>query len=885
MIHRMRHGLAAVVTALACAGPIFAPAPTGASTLKKPSSEFPRSVLLLDNGWMFHPMPDFRSWPALPQLSTAQLKQLHCPWPGDNWQPVQLPDDYVVRGSFSRQPNPALLADGAQCLPGGRECRLHASGSALASARRLAKMKHLPRHGRSAYGGHGYLPLYPAWYRRTFFLPTSDRGKSVWLNFGGVYRDAVVFVDGRLMAQHPSGYTGFRLNITSVVRYGKQNDVAVFVDPRWFEGWWYEGGGIYRHVRLIVTGKLHVAPWGTFVISKVPGPIQYGSPGGDRAAAQLTIQTTVRNDHETDQRFVLASRVIDPTGKVVASAASEEMLSAGQQATFSQSATVRNALLWSLRHCNLYRLLTTLHVGHAAVDRKLTTFGIRTLRFDPDRGFFLDGKHVEIRGVANHQDFPGVGIGAPDNLWAWRIAKLKAMGANAYRCSHNPLASAFYRACDRMGMLVMDENRHLGDTYYPKSAAGTPFSDLSDLNAMVLQHRNHPSIIMWSMCNEEGLQKTAYGAKLFAAMKADVKKIDPTRPVTSAMNGGYTKVGFLSVEDIFGMNYHNPEFGQLHREYPHLMIFGSEDVNAYSSRGAYESRRATARCSEYGLGYGPAAKAAKGFFHGHEPWLSWAPVMAHPFVAGEFVWTGFDYRGEPNPYSWPAVTSQTGSLDLSGFSKPVYYYWKAWWGTKPSVYIFPSWNLSKAMIGKTVLVRCFSNCDRVKLLLNGKSLGTKDMPRDQYLDWQVPYEPGVVTARGYDHGRLVASYTVRAAGHPVALRLVSEVKGITANGEDIAPISVEIIDSHGEVVPSANNLVHFTVTGAGTLAGVGNGNPSSHEPNFASYRRAFRGLCMVLVRAADHPGTITVSAQASRLPPAHITIHTAPAAPLQRAAN
>jgi beta-galactosidase len=849
----------------------------GSATVESPLSERPRSVLLLDSGWMFHAMPDFRLWPPEPQMTPAQLKELHCPWPGRDWQPAQLPDDYVVRGQFSRQPNPAMSVDGAQCLPGGRECRPHAFGRALASSRRLAKMKHPPRHGRSAYGGHGYLPLYPAWYRRTFFIPAADRGRSLWLNFGGVYRDAVVFVNGHFMAQHPSGYTAFRLNITSVARYGKQNNVAVFVDPRWLEGWWYEGGGIYRHVRLIVTNKLHVTPWGTFVIAKVPGPIRYGLPEGDRARAQLTIQTTIRNGHKAGSTFSLVSEVVDPRGKIVASIANRENLVAGHQNTFQQSVELHHAFLWSLRHPNLYRLVTTLHVGRAAVDRKLTTFGIRTLRFDPQRGFFLDGKHVEIRGVANHQDFPGVGIGAPDNLWAWRIAKLKAMGANAYRCSHNPLASAFYRACDRMGMLVMDENRHLGDTYYPKSAMGTPFSNLSDLKAMVLQHRNYPSIIMWSMCNEEGLQRTPYGAKMFAAMRAAVKKIDPTRPVTSAMNGGYTPDGFLSVEDIFGINYHNAEFAQLHREYPHLMIFGSEDVNAYSSRGTYESRPTTARCSEYGLGYGPSPKTAKGFFHGHEPWLSWGPVMANPFVAGEFVWTGFDYRGEPNPYSWPAVTSQTGSLDLCGFPKPVYYYWKAWWREQPSVYVFPSWNFPKAMVGKTVLVRCYSNCDLVKLSLNGHRLGSKAMPRYQFLDWRVPYKPGVLTARGYNHGQLAASYSTRTSGSPATLRLIPEINRLPANGEDIAPIRVEVIDPRGEVVPSADNMVHFTVSGDGTLAGVGNGNPSSHEPNFADYRRAFRGLCMVLVRATDQPGAITVTAESPGLHTARIVLHTADA--------
>ena len=819
-------------------------------------------------------MPDFQLWPPEAAVTLDQIKMLHCPAPGKGWTPVQLPDDYVVKGDFSPDPNPALLAGGGECLPGGRECRPHTSGSALASADRLAQMKTPPRHGRSAYGGHGYLPVYPAWYKRSLFIPVSAKGKSIWINFGGVYRDAVVFVNGRFVEQHASGYTGFRLNITSAVHYGGANSISVFVDPRWFEGWFYEGGGIYRHVRLMIADKLQIAPWGTFVIAEVPGPISYDSPAGDRAPADLTIQTTVRNDHQANRSFTVESQVIDPAGKVIASISSGEKLAAGEQATFSQPVNVPDALLWSLEHRNLYRLETTLRVGNSAVDGKSTTFGIRSIRFDPQQGFFLNGKHVEIQGVCNHQDFPGVGIGAPDNLWSWRIAKLKAMGANAYRCAHNPAGDALYQACDRMGMLVMDENRHLGDTYLPKADKDTPYSDVSDLEAMIIQHRNHPSIIFWSMCNEEGLQRTPYGAKMFAAMKTAVNKIDSTRLVTSAMNGGYTQDGILSVEDLFGMNYHNSEFASLHCEFPHLMIFGSEDLNSKSSRGTITSDKDSGLCSEFGC-----APPPEGTPNGGEPWISWFPVMQNPFVAGEFIWTGFDYRGEPNPYSWPAATSQTGAMDLSGFPKPVYYYWKAWWERKPSVYIFPNWNFPKTMIGKNIHIRSYSNCDRVELLLNGESLGVQDMPRGKFLDWQVPYAPGALTARGYDGGRVAAQFTMNTAGPAAALQLTDEFPHLTANSEDMAPIRVEVVDADGRVVPDADNLIQFSVSGPGTLAGVANGNPASHEANVASQRKAFRGLCMVLVRAADHPGTITVTAHAHGLRSAHIVVHTIPVGP------
>ena len=805
----------------------------------------PRSVVSLDKDWQLYPMREFTLWPAAAVLTAHQIGQLKIPAPGKGWQPVQLPDDYIVRGEFSLEPNASLLAGGAVCPLGGRECEIP-NGSPP-----TGKKGALNRPGRDAYGGHGYLPVYPAWYQRTLSIPASAKDRSVWLDFGGVYRDAVVFVNRQFIDQHASGYTGFRLNITSAVRFGEQNTITVFVDPRWYEGWWYEGGGIYRHVSLIVTNRLQIAPWGTFVEAQV-----------DHAAAHLTIQTTVRNGDPSSRSFSLVSRVMDAAGKVIASTSDPEQLAGRQDATFSQHIGLHDALLWSPEHPSLYTLATTIRAGDTAVDKELTTFGVRTLRFDPNQGFFLNGRRVEIHGMCVHHDFPGVGVAAPDNLWAWRIAKLQALGANAWRCAHNPVSEAFYDAADRMGMLVMDENRHLGDTWFPKATETTPDSGLADVQAMVLQHRNHPSIIMWSICNEEGQGAKPYGAKMFAAMKDAVKKIDPGRPVTGGINGGYTKEGYISVEDILGMNYHNTEFLKIHAEFPGLMIFGSEDINAKTSRGTLETSRDTALCSQ-----SDCEASEKDPNPG--PWRSWVPVVENPFVAGQFVWTGFDYRGEPNPFSWPAVTSQTGVMDLCGFPKPVYYYWRAVWQEKPSVYVFA---------GQGRSLRSFSNCERVELLLDGKSLGTRDMPRDQFLDWHVPYERGTLTAIGYNPGhnigRAAARYTIHTSGAPAALRLTAELSSLPANGEAVAPVRVEVVDAHGEIAAYSDHFIRFSVFGAGTLAGVANGDPTSHEANNGSARRAFRGLAMVMVRAMDHPGAITVKAQTDGLESASIVIHT-----------
>jgi len=821
----------------------------------------PRIIQLLDKGWEFYPLADFKLWPSEQKLSADQINQLTIPPAGAGWKSVNLLDDYVVRGTFSEQPNAALLAGGAVCAIGARECEVP---SGPPSSPRPAS----PNSPRSAYGGHGYLPVYPAWYQRTILVPESAKDKTIWLDFGGIYRDAVVFINGKFVEQHPSGYTAFRLNVTSNMRVGEENTISVFVDPRWFEGWWYEGGGIYRHVRLIVTNPLQVAPWGTFVSAEVPADIRHDSNSGDRAAADLSIETTIRNDATTEGQFTLVSEVLNANGtEVVASVSSPEQVSGEQEQTFKQSLKLRDALLWSIEYPNLYRLRTTVRQGSKNVDQTLTSFGVRKLRFDPERGFFLNDRHVEIYGAANHQDFPGVGIAAPDNLWAWRIQKLKAMGANAYRTAHNPLAEEFYDAADRMGMLVMDETRHLGDTYAQKATDNTTYSDLSDLKAIVLQHRNHPSVIMWSLANEEGQQRTEHGAQIFAAMKTAVRKLDPTRPTTSAMNGGFTKEGFISVEDLLGMNYHNAEFAKVHHEFPNLMIFGSEDINAKTSRGTRAASPETGQCSAFGDDA-----------PGGQPWDSWVPVIDNPYIAGEFIWTGFDYRGEPNPFSWPAVTSQVGAMDLCGFPKLVYHYWEMVWHHRPSVYVFPDWNYRKGDVGKDVRVRVLSNTGEVELLLNGKSLGTKQVPRENFVDWKVAYAPGTLTALGRNAGGEVARYSIKTTGAPMALRMVPEVEHLAADGEQVMPIRVEVVDVQGRVVPDAENLIRFSVSGAGSLVGVGNGDPASHENNTANQRSAFHGIAMVLVRASDRPGTITVQAQAEGLPPERIAITTAPAA-------
>ncbi|NNM86133.1 MAG: DUF4982 domain-containing protein [Phycisphaerales bacterium] len=727
-----------------------------------------------------------------------------------------------------------------------------------------------------ANGSHGYLPVYPVWYRRTFTIPATARGHIVQLRFGGVMSGAVVYVNGKYVGEHADGYAPFWFDISGDIRYGHRNTLAVYVDPRIREGWWYEGGGIYRHVSLVTLQALHITRWGTYAISDVTGPIHQRGTMGDTASATLTLQTTVANHLNHAQTFTLKSSVLSPddTAGHALTAAQTETLPAGATITFVQHVALPEARLWSLHHCNLYTLKTQIIAadGHVA-DAKSVHFGIRTIRYDADRGFFLNGKSVKLDGTCNHQDFPAVGVGTPDNLWWWRVARLKGIGSNAYRCSHNPMGTALYSACDHLGMLVMDENRALGDVRLggkygrAKSYPGVPYGDFHNLQTMILRDRNYPCIIMWSLCNEEiKIQGTPFGAKVFKqAMKA-VRKLDSTRPITCAMSGGYPH-GFTTVEDLLGINYAPQQYTPMHKALPHMPIFSSETGSSESDRGIMQSNKAKGLVTQYTVHSGWS----------QVPWDAWGPIGRRPYIAGGFIWTGFDYRGEPTPYQWPDINSHFGLLDICGFPKPDAYYYKAAWTTKPMVYVQPQWDLPGTKIGSPITVRCFSNCQEVELIANGKNMGRKTFKPFGYVDWKVPYQPGKLLVRGYNDGRLVASYSDITPGPAAAIKLTNQWPTLTADGQSIAPVAVRILDSKGNVVNHSMRKITFSISGPGTIAGTSNGNPASHIANDVSYSRAFFGRCMVLVRTGHQAGVISVTAHSAGLPATTIRIRTEPA--------
>ncbi len=778
------------------------------------SAHLPRRRELLDARWRF---AKAQAPPMRPKSPSIVLKTgpASADFDDSSWRVVELPHDYIVQGNFDPHAN----------------------------------------------ANHGFLPLYPAWYRRHFNLAVSDRGNSVWIDFEGVYRDAHVYLNGRFLARHPGGYTPFRVDVAPFANYGGKNILAVYVDPREFEGWWYEGGGIYRHVWLNVADPVHVAPWGVYVISDV----QHHSSG---ASAKLTIDTRITNASGVDQSCTTTSEVVNAAGQSVADVSSDVHIPAGAGAGIKQIVTLKHVDLWSLENRNLYTLRTNIRRKGQLIDVHEQGFGVRTIRFDADQGFFLNGRSVKIQGTCNHQDFPGVGIGATDSLWYWRVRKLKELGCNAIHCTKNMMAPALYDACDQLGMLVMDENRRLGDTYNPTTHVGDPYAHTQHVEEMVLRDRNHPSVIIWSVCNDEHLvQNSSYGAKVFHTLKQAILRHDATRPISCSMSAGGARgngwdaqyhhlQGFARYSDVEGLDFDPQNYDKFHIAFPRQPMLAGEIGSNTSDRGIYTSRPAAGYIDAY---------------HGN-PESAWRPVAQRPYIAGGFVWTGFDFRGEPVPYKWPCINSHFGILDMCGFPKDNAMYYKAWWNKTPLVHIFPHWNFS-GREGKRVDVWCYSNCDAVELRVNGKSLGRKKMPRFLHLHWAVPFHPGVIEALGYRNNVVIASHRIETAGSPAGIILTPDRRQLLANGQEITPIAVAVTDSEGRLVPTARNQVRFTVTGSGILVGVANGDPSCHEPNQGAYRSAFNGLCMLLVRAGRKPGKIRMTASASGLTSASAVLH------------
>ncbi len=690
-----------------------------------------------------------------------------------DWKEVTLPHDWIVYGDFSKDERDA----------------------------------------------QGYLPTGVGCYRKVFSVPAEMEDKHIEIEFDGISRNSTVWLNGHLLGNHFSGYTSFSFDISDYLRYGDEGENVLFicVDATDFEGWWYEGAGIYRHVWLTITDRLRIEKWGTYITSTV-----------DDGSANVKVETKIVNHGPLPDAGELLTEIIAPDGAKAGEARCEFSVENADTATVVQHITVTDPLLWDTKNPNLYRAFSTILWDDEVVDNCETTFGIRTIYYDKN-GFFLNGKKVVLKGTCNHQDFAGIGSALPDSINEYKILCLKEMGSNAYRSSHHPATESLLDACDRLGILVMNENRKLDSS--PRG--------IEDLKSMLYRDRNHPSIVIWCLDNEEVILGTKTGKRIETTLRRITNKLDPTRPTTVAMNHGWNENNYWESMDLVGYNYgqRNNQYIKDMEDYPDRLMICTESTSSTTTRGIYADDKERGYCTSYETNLASWCCT-------HE--RSWKDLVANPRLTGMFVWTGFDYRGEPTPYAWPCINSHFGIMDTCGFPKDAYYYYKAIWRDEPIVHFFPHWSLKKE--GEKVNLRIVGNCDTVELILNGRSLGERELDKTGHIDWPVTFEKGRLEAIGKNDGRPAASQSSVTAGPGAGIRLET-MRQMKRDGEDAIVVKAYVYDKDGNFVPYADSEISFSVSEGGKIIGVGNGDPSCHEPDKAAKRRAFNGCCAAVVQS------------------------------------
>ncbi len=714
---------------------------------------------------------------------------------------------------------------------------------------------------KDASHSHGYKTVgykYPetsvGWYRKSFTMAPEDKGKHISLQFDGIFRDSRIWVNGFYLGNEPSGYASRVYDISEYLNYGGENIVSVRVDATLEEGWFYEGAGIYRNVWLNKTEPVHVAPNGTYVTSQL-------YPSLDKAI--IDIRCNVENKGLLPVDYVLCHKIVSPEGSVVCEASTHESnLLAKDNRTALSTLTLDNPVLWGTDNPELYTVVTTVSIDGKETDRYSTRIGIRDIRFDADRGFILNGKETKLKGVNMHQDHAGVGSAIPDALQLYRLRELKKLGVNAYRASHNPMTPEMLDACDSLGILVIEENRLMGIND----------EHLRQLRLMIERDRNHPSIILWSVGNEEwGIEWDEKGRLLSESMREYTHRLDPSRPMCVASSSGPT---VLVPADVAGYNYIVQHPIEKHRaDYPERCAVGTEETTGCGTRGIYYpdhdhghmmalNREKDQRDSTYNV-------IERGWkFYEERPWLG-----------GLFYWTGFDYRGEPNPMSFPATSSQFGILDYCGFPKDEAYYLKAWWTDEPVLHIFPHWNLT-GHEGEPVSVWVYSNAPEVELFLNNKSLGRKKMPRNGHLEWSTTYQPGQLKAIGYENGKKILTEVIETTGAPFEIKLSADHTSIKADNRDVSVAKASLVDKKGRFVPDACLPLTITVDGPVRILGVGNGDPAyrdserPNDPDARSYTvNSFNGLAQILLQSQGAAGNARLTVSGDGLKPATITLN------------
>lgn len=752
------------------------------------------------------------------------------------WKTIDLPHDWSIEGAFSKD-HPSTPGGGA--LPGGT-----------------------------------------GWYRKTFSLPEADKNKLFFIDFDGVYRNSEVWINGHYLGKRPYGYISFRYELTPFLHFGKNNNtIAVRVDnSKQPNSRWYSGSGIYRNVWLVSVGNIFVDHWGTYVTT----------PIAHETEAKISVHTKVKNASARNEVVSVRTQIVDASGKEIASAKSTMKIEKQSVGETQQSMSIANPLLWSIEQPSLYKAVTVVECKGEKYDDYVTTFGVRYFNFDKDKGFFLNGKSVKINGVCNHHDLGCLGAAVNLRALERQLEILKGMGVNGIRTSHNPPAPELLDLCDRMGFIVMDEAFDMWKKKKTEFDYSLDWDEWHqrDLEDMVVRDRNHPSIFIWSIGNEVMEQwdkKDSSGILIARELASIVKKLDPNRPITAACNDPVSDNPVIKSNaiDLIGYNYSHDKFSEFPKIFPGKSFIGTETVSGFGSRGHYDmpsdSIRRWPKRWDLPLEGGNPDNTCSSYDNCSAPWGStqeetWKVMKRYNFLSGQYIWTGFDYIGEPTPYSWPSRSSYFGIVDLAGFPKDAYYMYQSEWTDKPMLHLFPHWNWKQ---GDTVDVWVYTNCEGVELFLNGESKGIKKKVGDGlHVMWRVAYMPGTLKAIGRAIGKAIVIREIKTAGIPAKIVLEPDRSVITADGKDLSFVTVKVLDKDGVVVPQADNLIHFTISDEGKIAGVDNGLQTSLEPFKANFRRTFNGLCLVIVQSKEKAGQITLEATSDGLKESTIVIET-----------
>lgn len=718
------------------------------------------------------------------------------------------------------------------------------------------------------------------WYRKTFTLPAASKNKNIFIDFDGVYMNSEVWINGHFLGIHPYGYTSFRYELTPYLYFDKANTITVKVDnSRQPNSRWYSGSGIYRNVWLVTTGAAYVDHWGTYVTT---------SQISDQSAT-INVNTVIHRKGNIDK--VLFSTIIyDEKGNPVARKMNTPIELNDSVTNVSQQIILSKPVRWSLKRPYIYKVVTELIDGRTAIDDYVTKFGIRTINFDANNGFSLNGEHVKINGVCNHHDLGCLGTAINKRALERQLEILKGMGVNALRTSHNPPAPELLDLCDSMGILVMDEAFDMWKKQKTKYDYHLYWDEWheKDLHSMILRDRNHPSIIIWSIGNEIPEQwggddgRDSSGKTIARELASIVRSLDNTRFITAAcdqpnVNNQIIQSGAL---DLIGYNYHHQLYAAFPQTFPGQKFIATETVSSLATRGHYDmpsdSIRRWPERWDKPFDKGNADTTCSAYDNCSAPWGStqeetWKVMKKYNFLSGQFIWTGFDYIGEPTPYPWPARSSYFGLVDIAGFPKDLYYMYKSEWTDEPVLHVFPHWNWKQ---GDIVDVWAYYNhADAVELFLNGKSLGVKKKDGDDlHVMWRVPYEPGVLKAVSMNNGKKVLTREINTAGAPAKIVLTADRSKIKADGSDLSFVTISITDKDGIVVPDANNLIRYTVNGEGFIAGLDNGSETDLEPFRGTQHKAFNGLGLVVIQSNGNKGKISLQASADGLAPATIEI-------------